>query len=68
MQPGARAGNLNAKVNNLHCTVTILWLNSVVFLHTTALSITGSLISHCFVPLEVFYACVKWIFKNTLLV
>lgn len=64
MQPGARAGNLNVKVNNLHCTLTILLLNSVVFLHTTALSITGSLISHCFTPLEVSYACVKWVFKK----
>lgn len=64
MQPGARADNLNVEVNNFHCTVTILLLNSVVFLHTTALSITGSLISHCFKALEMFYACVKWIFKK----
>lgn len=64
MQPGARAGNLNFKVNNLHCTVTTLLLNSVVFLHTTALFITGSLISHCFAPLEVVYGCVKWVFKK----
>lgn len=64
MQPGARAGNLNVKVNNLHYTVTILLLNSVVLLHTTAFFIPGSLISHCFMPLEVFYASAKWVFKK----
>lgn len=64
MQPGARAGNLNVKVNNLHYTVTILLLNSAVFLHTTAHSIPGSLISHCFMALEVFYAPVKCVFKK----
>lgn len=64
MQPGARAGNLNSKVNNLHCTVTTLLLNSAVFPHTAALFLTGSLISHCFAPLEVIYGVVKWVFKK----
>lgn len=64
MQPGARAGNLNFEVNNLHCAVTTLLLNSAVFPHTSALFITGSLISHCFAPLEVIYGFVKWVFKK----